>query len=395
MINSQQLEELLEAREADRVEVTQSLTDTDKFCEAICAFANDLPDYRQPGYLVVGVDKHGKPTGASITDHLLVNLAAHRDNGEIIPQPVMNVAKLEVGGVSVAVVEVFPSDAPPVRYKGVTRIRTGPRKAIATVEEERRLSEKRIDRARTWDARACRDATLDDLSIDLFQLSYLPNAIAREVLEQNHRKTEEQLAALRFYDTKLHSPTNAALLLFGKDSLSVFPGAYAQYVHYAGPSAADDILSERRITGDLLSVMSELDRLAQQVAESRPIRQASLKDATAYLYPPVALHELLMNAVIHRNYEGSTTPIMVNQFSDRIEIHNPGSLYGDLTKSQFPNGVSYRNPVLAEAAKILGFVNRFGRGIAIAQDEMKRNGSVLIEFPFGDNHFAAIMRARL
>src|SRR5688500_16507641 len=75
------------------------------------------------------------------------------------------------------------------------------------------------------------------------------------------------------------------------------------------------------------------------------------------LHPPVALHELFINSVIHRNYDGSTTPASINHFSDRIEIQNPGSLYGDLTKDQFPDGTAYRNPVLAEAAKTLGFAN--------------------------------------
>jgi len=77
-----------------------------------------------------------------------------------------------------------------------------------------------------------------------------------------------------------------------------------------------------------------------------------------------------------------------------IEIHNPGSLYGDLTKQQFPDGTSYRNPVLAEAAKTLGFANRFGRGIALAQDLLKKNGSPPLEYVVGENHLVMIVRRR-
>ena len=102
-----------------------------------------------------------------------------------------------------------------------------------------------------------------------------------------------------------------------------------------------------------------------------------------------------MNAVIHRNYDNSTTPISINQFSDRIEIQNPGSLFGDLSRRQFPNGVSYRNPLLAEAAKTLGFVNRFGRGIAVAQQELVRNGSPALDYVVGDNHMLMILRKHL
>ncbi len=394
MIDSSQLKELLQDIESDRIEMTQSVSDTGKVCRAICAFANDFPDHRIPGYLIVGVDGCGKPVGAAVTDQLLLTLAAHRDNGQIIPQPMMNVAKLEIHGKDVGVVEVFPSTLPPVRYKGVTYIRTGPRQSIATSEEERRLSERRVDRARTWDARACPEGTLDDLSLDLFELTYLPNAVAREVLAENDRTTKEQLAALRFWDTRSDHPTNAAILLFAKDSLSFFPGAYVQYVRYDGPSLADDVLDESRFSGDLLFMMRELDQLANRIAKSRPVRQDSLADATFYAFPPIALHELFMNAVIHRNYEESTTPIMIYEFGDRLEIHNPGALFGDLTKTLFPHGTAYRNPVVAEAAKTLGFVNRFGRGIAIAESELKRNGNPPIDFDIGDNHLAAIVRTR-
>ena len=106
------------------------------------------------------------------------------------------------------------------------------------------------------------------------------------------------------------------------------------------------------------------------------------------------MHELLMNAAIHRNYEQSTTPISVNHYTDRIEIQNPGGLYGDLTREQFPRGTSYRNPILAEAAKVLGFVNRFGRGISISQRALERNGSPAAEFVLESNYFLAIIRRR-
>ena len=57
-------------------------------------------------------------------------------------------------------------------------------------------------------------------------------AVAREVLEENHRAIEHQLASLRFWDRRSNKPTHAGILLFGKDVLEYVPGAYAQYVHY-------------------------------------------------------------------------------------------------------------------------------------------------------------------
>ena len=386
---------LLSDLESFRVERTESLTKTDKFCEAICAFANDMPGSGLPGYLFVGVDKNGKPTGVQINERLLESLAGLRDNGNILPLPNMHVYKAEHLGVEFAVVEVQPSDMPPVRYQQTVWIRTGPSKDRASTEQERRLEERRVDRARTWDTRACVDASLNDLALDLFKLNYLPRGVSQEVLEENGRTVEEQLGSLRFFHKKLTAPTNGAVLLFGKDPLSFFPGAYIQYVKYDGISQADTPLNDLTISGDLINVMRDVDRLARDLANHRPVRRADLTDETVADYPEIALHELLINAVIHRNYDESTTPISINHFSDRIEIQNPGSLYGDLSKDQFPDaGTSYRNPVLAEAAKTLGFANRFGRGIALAKNWLLKNGSPELRYVVGENHLAMIVGKR-
>jgi ATP-dependent DNA helicase RecG len=388
------LASLLADIESFRVERTESLADTDKFCKAICAFANDMPGSGLSGFLFVGVDKRGKPTGAKIDERLLESLAGHRNNGQILPVPDMHVFKITHDGKDIAVVEVRPSDLPPVRYKQTVWIRTGPSASIATSEQERRLEERRVDRARTWDTRACVEASLDDLALDLFTSTYLPSSVSEAVLQDNGRTVQEQLGSLRFYHSKLGAPTNAAVLLFGKDPLSFVPGAYIQYGKYDGPTQADTPLNERGIMGDLLTVMRDLDRLAKDVANQRPVRRADLTDEMVADYPDIALHELFINAVIHRNYDSSTTPVSINHFSDRIEIQNPGSLYGDLTKDQFPNGTAYRNPVLAEAAKTLGFANRFGRGIRLATDRLQKNESPPLEYIVGENHLAMIVRKR-
>jgi ATP-dependent DNA helicase RecG len=394
LIDPDEIEHLLADLESGRVERTESVDKTAKFCKAICAFANDMPGHRLPGYLCIGVDKDGSPTSAAIDERLLETLAGHRSNGQIIPVPSMEVAKIPYRGVPIAVVKVEPSDLPPVRYQMQTWIRVGPSARLATQEEERRLTERRVDRARTWDLQACMDASLNDLALDLFRLTYLPQAVSRQVIEENGRSIEEQLGSLRFYHKPLQRPTNGAVLLFGKDPEGFVPGAYVQYVRYAGESQATEVLLERRFGGDLLQVMRSLDQLALDVAGARPLRLSNLAETMVRDYPEVALHELLMNAVVHRNYDNSTTPISINHFSDRIEIQNPGSLFGDLTVGQFPNGVSYRNPVLAEAAKTLGFVNRFGRGVAVAQRELQQNGSPPLEYVVGDNHMLMLLRKR-
>lgn len=387
-----ELRNLLADIESDRSERTESGNDKAKIGQAICAFANDLPNHGRPGYLFVGATNDGGASGAPITDQLLTTLGAFRSDGNVLPAPVINVVKKELGGGEMAVVEVFPSPLPPVRYNGVVWVRVGPRKARATEADERRLFERRAALARTWDARPCFAAELSDLALGFFE-AYKVQAVAREVLEENHRPIEHQLASLRFLDRRSDKPTNAAILLFGKDVLEYAPGAFVQYVHYEGRDASTNVLRERRMAGDLQSILRDLSSLSDELANARPVAVDPLREVIVYDYPPVALRETFVNAVVHRDYE-SNSPLRVLQFVDRIEVHNPGGLYGDIRIEDFPGATAYRNPVLAEAAKTLGFVNRFGRGVPRIQDAMKKNASPDPEFAPSERHFLVTLRKR-
>ncbi|MDX2000783.1 MAG: ATP-binding protein [Thermoanaerobaculia bacterium] len=374
--------------ESPRVERTIATRDTDKFGQALCAFANDLADSRLPGVLFVGVDDAGQPSGLTVTDQLLQNLAAIASDGNLLPPPVVSVEKRILSGGEVAVVEVQPSHDTPVRYKGIVWVRRGPQRGRANPEEERRLSEKRASHlGRPWDSRPCPEATLEDLALELFALDYRRAAVAPEVISENDRPLEHQLAALRFFDFGKSRPTNAGVLLFGTDPEFFFPGAYVQFVRYAGRDRAAEVAADRRLSGDLGQILRALGQLADELAGGRPEYVDHFREVTAYDFPPRALRELLVNAIIHRNYESSSTPIQIDHFEDRLEILNPGGLHPDLSRELFPRGTAYRNPVLAEAARVLGYANRFGRGIEVAQAEIKKNGSPSAEFFPADNHF--------
>ena len=112
-MTNDELEQLLDNIESDRVERKESLADGDKIRQAICAFANDLPGYNKPGVLFVGVNDKGVPVGLAITDQMLQSLASMRGDGNILPFPAMTVQKRHLKDQDVAVVLVQPADAPP------------------------------------------------------------------------------------------------------------------------------------------------------------------------------------------------------------------------------------------------------------------------------------------
>jgi ATP-dependent DNA helicase RecG len=234
---------------------------------------------------------------------------------------------------------------------------------------------------------------VSDLSEALFSIDYRQQAIASDIIAENHRSLEHQLASLRFYDLGRVCPTNAGILLFGLDVRKWLPGAYVQFLRVAGDSLAAPIVTEREITGDLLTVLRDLDALVDAQLTQFPVADSTLKERTVEAYPRVAVRELLMNAVMHRSYE-STAPLRITWLEDRLEIQSPGGLYGEASPQNFPRQTSYRNPVIAEAMKNLGYVNRYGRGVIRAQESLARNQSPPAEFVFDHGYVLATIWKR-
>lgn len=392
MLDANELQALMRDLESDRVERTESTNNTDKFSQAVCAFSNDMPGHNKPGYLLIGVKDDGSLSGLKADDGMVKNLGGIQSDGNVRPQPSIQVAIHALEGGDVIVVETQPSRLPPVRYKGIVWIRIGPRKAHASEDQERLLSERRVSSARSFDALPCLDSKIDDLATDIFVTGYRRQAVDPSVIAENHRDIRLQLASLRFYDLRNDCPTNAGILLFGISPLSWVPGAYVQFLRIHGKTLADPVHPEKVVSGDLGSVLRQLDELLNLYVDSSPVAVTSLKEESSANYPRVAVRELLLNAVLHRDYQ-STAPIRFYWFDDRIEIQSPGGLYGEVTKENFPRQNSYRNPVIAETMKTLGYVNKYGRGVIAAKQAMASAGLPEPEFVFDPGYFLVTIRA--
>lgn len=375
MITKEEVQELLHSTETYRVERTTSTGDMDKFQEAICAFSNDLPNSRKKGYLILGAYDNGTLSGLKVDDALLKKIAAIRSDGNILPLPVMSVERFEFEDGDLLVAEVSPSLVPPVRYRGRTFIRIGPRRDIATEAEERILFERRTSYMATFDATPCFGATIDSIDVDYIKAKYLPQVIDTEVLASDNRDIKEQLSSIHLFDLEHDCPTNAAIILFGNDPQYFLHGCYVQYVHFAGKDRGSEIVNERQIKGSLCKMLPQLESFVRDaVVTARPVSISMLREKTLLNYPDLALRELLMNACMHRDYQ-SNMPIRLYQYEDRIEILNAGGLYGEARPENFPTVNDYRNPIVAEAMRGLKYVNMFNRGIQRVKNLLKENGN--------------------
>ncbi|MGL4376457.1 MAG: ATP-binding protein [Microcoleaceae cyanobacterium] len=396
-MNDLELESLLKDLESDRVERKASLSsDRSVLRQAICAFANDLPNHQKPGVLFIGVNDDGSCANIRVTDELLRTLSDMRSDGNILPFPSITVQKRTFGGCELAVVIVEPSDAPPVRLNGRVWVRVGPRRATATAEEERRLGEKRRSRDLPFDIQSLPSATLDDLNLSLFQQEYLPASLPLDILEQNQRTVEQQLASVRFTNRIQPpiSPTNLGVLVVGKDPRQFVPGAYLQFLRIDGTELTDPIKDQKEISGPISQMLRLLDEtLLAHISIASDITSQSVEIKQPD-YPLVALQQLARNAVLHRTFEGTYAPVRITWFRDRVEIQNPGGPFGQVNRDNFgqPGVTDYRNPNLAEVMKNLGYVQRFGMGIPLARNSLQKNGNPPPQFIIADAHILVIIR---
>lgn len=383
---------LMSDLESQSVERKRSAGDRSAIRRNICAFANDLPGLGRPGVIFIGVEDDGQPSGIAINDDLLRLLAQMAHDGNILPLPSMAVEKRTLDGADVVVVVVEPSLDLPVRYQGRSFVKIGPTVRLATPEEEQRLTERRRASDLSFDMRPARGAQIDDLDLSYMQEQYLPRAVAPDVLEQNQRSLDQQLRSLRLLVEG--APCWGALLAFGRDPQRWLPGAYVQFLRLDGVSLTSPIRDQKILTGRIEDILRRLDDLLELNISRRTEIQATLREQSYPDYPAVALQQLTRNAVMHRSYEGTHAPVRVYWYSDRVEIQNPGGLYGKVTPENFGHGVTdYRNPLVAEIMHHLGFAQRFGLGLPLAKEHLARNGNPPPEFTIEPTHVVAILRA--
>ena len=288
--------------------------------------------------------------------------------------------------------------SPPTRRRFGTKGESGsagPRRAVATPQDERILNEKRRYRDIPFDVQPLPSCNLSVLSRVLFEQEYLPNAFAPDVVAANERSYEQRLASCRMVAAVDDpTPTILGVLVLGVSPRDWIPGAYVQLLRFAGTQLNDPIQDEAFIEGALGQVLRRIDDKIDSHNRSEVDIGSSNREIRMAPYPRVALQQLIRNAVMHRTYENTNAPVRVYWFDDRIEIINPGGPFGVVTRENFgqPGITDYRNPSLADAMKVMGFVQRFGIGIQTARAELKRNGNPDLEFQVEPTNVLATVR---
>lgn len=247
----------------------------------------------------------------------------------------------------------------------------------------------------------------DERVIDKGNISFLnKDKLDAYILEKKLERPQfSKLEEKQIYEllsiTKDGIPTLAAVMNFGIYPQGIYPQLAITAITVSGTEIGDlgsegeRFVDNKRIEGTISEMVEGALLFCKRNMKVKTIIDEATglrKDRTEY--PINAVREAILNAVIHRDYSVHTegTPIQIDFFSDRLEIHSPGNLYGRMTVDQL--GIAkpdLRNPVLAVMAESLTKAENRYSGIPTIRREMKEYSLPEPVFENRRNEFVVIL----
>jgi ATP-dependent DNA helicase RecG len=333
--------------------------------DPLVAFANT-----EGGHLILGVNKDKAIIGVSDPDVVKRDIDNISYNNCEPPVTISQETLTTPDGKTVVIVHVPKGDQRPYRSnRGLYRLRTDSGIRPASRQELLRLFQ--ASESLYYDELAVSRATLDDLDFRAIE-RYLDDTQGRKW--RSYGLTLERLLVnlnlARPLDTTIH-PTLAGLLFFGNEPQRHVPYAYITAARFPGTSLANNPADVKKIEGTMPTMLEDVLRFLYIYLPLPHVIEA-LNPETRPELPAVALRELIINALSHRDYtlEG---PIRVLIFDDRVEIRSPGKLPNGVTLEALPFGVHLlRNPTIYNLFLRLGWVTEVGSGFPRAIDQVQQ-----------------------
>jgi ATP-dependent DNA helicase RecG len=215
---------------------------------------------------------------------------------------------------------------------------------------------------RPFEERPCADATLDDVDAravaDFVRLARMERQFPLPV------KTPMADVLFHLHMVRDDRPTNAAILLFGRDPQRFLPSAEVRCMHFHGTEVQRPVPFYRVFKGTLFEQVSlAADFVLSKLNRSVGTRAVTNQAPVRYEIPPDVIREAIVNAIAHRDYT-SPGAVQVSVFADRVEVWNPGTLLPPLTPESLrrPHGSIARNPRICEALFLARYIEKFGTG---------------------------------
>ncbi|MCU7500403.1 MAG: ATP-dependent DNA helicase, partial [Ignavibacteria bacterium] len=359
-------------KESETVELKKT---TGELKEALVSMAAML-NRQQRGEVYFGIKDNGIVLGQSISENTIREISrAISDKIEPRIYPEIEVISIEGKSCIRVFIEGFHA---PYSADGRYYLRIGDEdRKMTSAEVSRFILDNNLKNLR-WDTQPCAKAKLSDISTSKIR-EFLSSAGLKYTSVQNSLENFNLLEN----DQML----NAAVIMFGRNPEKFFRNASLRCAVMAGTNTSL-IIDRKEYSGDIISLI--------RIAEEFILKNIHIGMQVEGLFrkdiPEIdteALREAITNAFCHRDYfDPDSVTVMI--FSDRVEIRNPGGLFGGLTISEIRNrNISRRrNELIAEVLHRIHLVERFGRGISFILNREPATEFILV----GDIFIASFRR---
>ncbi len=365
----------------------------DQLKRHLSAFAN-LPG---GGYLVFGIeDGSGNPRGVSQDSvTALVGRLSNLASDALEPRVQIEPICFELDSTPLLAIKIVESDEKPVHIRGKSVEESYVRSGGTT----RKMSKADLrnaflnSRQKRWEELPCpvkysEESGLSELDFsEVFSRLHVPGFTSdetRNVWLLAHKLVVSEGGVLQ--------PTNLGILSCCKN-FAAAPGFERCAVRVLTIAGASKIApAKERIFSSGYSL--SIDKIVEHVVESIPHRE-NIKSATREdrpIIPSIVIRELIGNAIIHRDYSRTDSQILVEIYSDRIEITSPGGLLSGISVDRIiDHPPRTRNEVLADHMKQLNFYEERGSGFDKVVAALELHGLPPIEIRSSPDYFSAVI----
>jgi len=368
-MNKIELKKLISSGETEIVEFKE--IPNNSFFEAISAFANT-----KGGVILIGVDKNGNIKGVDPLPKFLEDLT-NRIVNKLSIYPEIEV--IEVSNKRVIIIKV-PNSSYPVSYDGRYFERVG--------NTTREISQPKLKalllKGQSW------DSLTDSFSIEEIDKgtvkTFVNLAVESKRLTGLSLKDSVDVILSKLglmVDGKL---TNGAILLFSKNPQKYFVNLCVRIGRFKTEAT---IIDDKWAIGNLFKQFGETENILKQLISVKyEINDFYRKDI--WDYPISALREVVLNALIHRDYFNVANFILIKVYDDRIWFYNPGRLTEGITIGELKeqHGSFLRNPLIGKVFYLAGLIEQYGSGTVRIVEWMKGAGLPEPEYREGKDGFS-------
>jgi ATP-dependent DNA helicase RecG len=255
------------------------------------------------------------------------------------------------------VVAVVPRGLPYVySFDGRCYVRAGTENRLLSPDAMRRLFFQRG--ALSFELQPAAGATMDDIDMDkaaeyAASLRLAPTLTVEAILRRR--------GCLTNADGELR-PTNAGILLFGKDPQSFVRGAFITAARFSGDTMSDHF-NKQELYGTLPDQLRRAETFLRDHLRQGVALSSTMARSETFEYPLEAARELVVNAIAHRDYSIDGDNIRLFIFRTRMEVSSPGRLPGPVTVDNIRDERFSRNPAIVQVLSDMRYIERLGYGV--------------------------------